>query len=86
MTVLCLQDVSCTLTSARCGDLDPALASLLLEDLALVSSQVIFVGLDCGQVYCVPVVTESRSAPVVVPKILYSTTQPIARILCIRGW
>lgn len=80
-----LQDVSCTLTSVRCCDLDPTLASLLLEDSALVWSQVIFVGLSSGQVYCVPVATESRS-PIGTPKVLYSSTQPIAGIVCLRGW
>ncbi|XP_023711134.1 uncharacterized protein LOC111866425 isoform X3 [Cryptotermes secundus] len=76
--------ISCTLTSVRCSDLDPVLASLLLEDLALVWSQIIFVGLDCGQVYCVPVVTESRSASVAGSKIVYSTTQSIAGIVFLR--
>ncbi|XP_021931783.1 uncharacterized protein LOC110835652 isoform X3 [Zootermopsis nevadensis] len=76
-------DVSCSLTSVRCGDLDPILASLLLEEKALVWSQVIFIGLGCGQVYCVPVATESRS-PVGIPKMLYCTTQPIAGIVCLR--
>lgn len=81
-----LQVISCTLTSVRCSDLDPVLASLLLEDLALVWSQIIFVGLDCGQVYCVPVAAEIRSASVAGPKIIYSTTQSIAGIVCLRGW
>lgn len=85
MTILHIQVVSCTLTSVRCGDLDPTLASLLLEDLSLVWSQVIFIGLDCGQVYCVPVATENRS-PMGVPKLLYSTTQPVTGIICLRGW
>lgn len=86
MTILHVQDVSCTLTSVRCSDLDPTLTSLLLEDMALVWSHIILVSLDFGQVYCVPVATESKSTPLPVPKILYSTTQSIAGIVCLKGW
>jgi hypothetical protein len=81
-----MQDVSCTLTSVRCSDLDPTLTSLLLEDMALVCSPVILVGLDFGQVYCVPLATESKSTPLPAPKLLYNTTQSIAGIVCRKGW
>jgi len=74
------------LSSVRCSDLDPTLTSLLLEDMALVWSHVILVGLDFGQVYCVPVAAESKSTSLPAPKILYNTTQCISGIVCLKGW
>lgn len=75
-------DVSCILTSVLFEELDPILGSLLVEDIALIKSQVIFVGLGCGQVYCIPVVMESKILPS--PKILYSSTQSIKQIVCLK--
>ena len=75
--------MSCILTSVLFEELDPVLGSMLIEDTAFIKSQIIFVGLGCGQVYCIPVVMESTVLPT--PKILYSTIRPIKEIVCLKG-
>ncbi|PSN44841.1 hypothetical protein C0J52_16211 [Blattella germanica] len=42
---------------------------------------IVFVGLDCGHVYCVPL-TDGKAVPV--PKLVYSTRQPIKDILFMK--
>ena len=75
--------MSCILTSVLCDDLDPVFGSLIVEDLALMKSQIIFVGLGCGQVYSIPVMIEGKILPT--PKILYNSTQSIKAIVCLKG-
>ncbi|KAJ9583802.1 hypothetical protein L9F63_021852, partial [Diploptera punctata] len=75
-------DMSCVLTCVQFEELDPILGSLLVEDITLIKSEVIFVGLACGQVYCIPVVMESNVLPI--PKLLYSTTQSLKEIVCLK--